>query len=317
MASPVQSRSVPSTRSGQGPPPSTGGPDSGGGGRPSTPGAGTGHSPLRPLPAESFLDRIRDRVAGGHGPAWVSDRLGPSRLTSGGDPPLRDPAEALDHINLDRRSRRTPWRFVLTGAVVAVVVVVAWWLLAPAPPPVEVSLPAAAADDATSAVASAERPGGSAGDRGGNAEMAVAADGRPGAGSSLGDEGQGPAETSAETPAELVVHASGAVASPGVYRVPAGSRVDDLIRAAGGLALDADVDRVNLAAALVDGERIWVPRRGEVEVPDVVAGGGGTAAAGPGGRSAAEQGGDVVIDLNTATAEELESLPGVGPATAA
>jgi competence protein ComEA len=98
----------------------------------------------------------------------------------------------------------------------------------------------------------------------------------------------------------LVVHAAGAVARPGLYRLPPGARVDDLVAAAGGVAADADVDRINLAAALVDGERVYVPRVGEA-VP--VAGDDAASSSGP-------------IDLNTADESQLDSLPGVGPATA-
>jgi competence protein ComEA len=99
---------------------------------------------------------------------------------------------------------------------------------------------------------------------------------------------------------EMVVHAAGAVMRPGVYRVADGARVADLIDAAGGPTPDADLDRLNLAAGVRDGEQIYVPRIGEP----------GTAAP---GSAAADDG---IVDLNTATSVELESLPGIGPATA-
>ncbi len=110
--------------------------------------------------------------------------------------------------------------------------------------------------------------------------------------------------TTTAVPGPVVVHVAGAVVRPGVQRLPAGSRVIDAVDAAGGLRADADAGRVNLAADLVDGTQVYVPAVGEV-VPVVVASPGST-----------DQGGGV-IDLNTADASLLESLPGVGPATAA
>jgi competence protein ComEA len=106
----------------------------------------------------------------------------------------------------------------------------------------------------------------------------------------------------------IVVHVAGAVVSPGLYRLGGDPRVADALDAAGGPAADADLDAVNLAGKLADGERVYLPRRGEVP-PAVVTGGAG----GPTGGGGAPAG---PLDLNAATAEQLESLPGVGPATA-
>jgi competence protein ComEA len=111
--------------------------------------------------------------------------------------------------------------------------------------------------------------------------------------------------------AQLVVEVGGAVNHPGVYRLPTGSRIGDAITAAGGYGPRVDAtaadSRLNLAAPLHDGDEIHVPSRDEA-----------VASAGPGAAVAggASQGGGL-IDLNSATAAELDTLPGVGPATAA
>jgi competence protein ComEA len=101
----------------------------------------------------------------------------------------------------------------------------------------------------------------------------------------------------------VVVHVAGAVRAPGVYRMRAGARVDDVVSRAGGALPRADLTQVNLAAKVEDGRQIVVPRRVSV------------ASAAPGVVAPAAPAG-VPVNLNTATLEQLDELPGVGPATA-
>jgi competence protein ComEA len=103
-----------------------------------------------------------------------------------------------------------------------------------------------------------------------------------------------------------VVHVVGAVHDPGVYRLAAGARVEDAIDRAGGATGGADLQAVNLAAKVADGQQIVVPRRSTAAAAP------GAAAAPPGTASAPSG----PINLNSATAEQLDTLDGVGPATA-
>ena len=109
-----------------------------------------------------------------------------------------------------------------------------------------------------------------------------------------------PEPSAPPTPQVIVVDVVGAVARPGVVHLPAGARVLDALLAAGGMTADADLFALNKAAPLRDGARIYVPRPGE------------TVPAGALGSTA-----DAKVNLNSATASELDALPGVGPATAA
>lgn len=108
-----------------------------------------------------------------------------------------------------------------------------------------------------------------------------------------------PEPTAQPTPQTILVDVVGAIAHPGVVRLPAGARVLDALLAAGGMTGEADLFALNKAAPLRDGMRIYVPRPGETI---------------PGGSAASPA--ETKVNLNTATAAELDALPGVGPATA-
>ena len=111
--------------------------------------------------------------------------------------------------------------------------------------------------------------------------------------------------------ASVFVHIDGAVVAPGVYELTGPlPRVNDAVIAAGGLAEDVDTSALNLAAVLSDGEKIHVPRQGEAVVTEQTSSGAAS-------RPDAGPSSSGVININTATAEELDSLPGVGPSTAA
>lgn len=99
------------------------------------------------------------------------------------------------------------------------------------------------------------------------------------------------------TSGKLFVHVVGAVRRPGLYRLSKGTRVADALARAGGVTAKAQVELVNLAAPLADGQQVVVPRRGSA---------GAAVGAAPGGP----------VHLNTATLEQLDALPGVGPVTA-
>jgi competence protein ComEA len=110
----------------------------------------------------------------------------------------------------------------------------------------------------------------------------------------------------APSQARVLVHVVGAVRRPAVYRLAATARVLDAVRAAGGAVRGADLEAIDLAAPLVDGEQVQVPRRG-------------AATPGPAGAAAVASGGAprAPVHLNGADAAALDGLPGIGPATAA
>lgn len=167
--------------------------------------------------------------------------------------------------------------------------------------------------------------------------QAVGAQQSPGA-QSTAQPGANPSESAqggVSGEATVRVHVAGAVNNPGVYTLPAQGRAVDAIAAASGAAADADLDRVNLAGALSDGVQIYVPHRGETAAPAQIQPNGGTANAGQGNAAnGASQGGtqpqpartltpagnaqkgSAPVNINTATAEELQTLPRIGPAMA-
>lgn len=101
---------------------------------------------------------------------------------------------------------------------------------------------------------------------------------------------------------DVVVDVTGAVTRPGVYRLPAGARVTDAVERAGGVSGGALLEAINLAARLADGQQVVVPKRGPAGAPLAAVG------------AASEKG---PISLGTATVEQLDTIDGIGPVTAA
>ena len=109
----------------------------------------------------------------------------------------------------------------------------------------------------------------------------------------------------APTAEPIIVYISGAVHHPDVYLLPAAARVKDAVLAAGGLTEEADADRINLASRLADGQHIYVPRHGEQPPAEL-----------PGEAGAAAPGAEELLNINTASTAELDSLPGIGQSLA-
>lgn len=217
-------------------------------------------------------------------------------------------------------------RVLLLVAVLALVAVV-WGVtqFSAAPRAEQVASPSASAES-VQAVGAQQSPG---------AQSAAQSTAQPGAHPSESAQGGG-----ASGEATVRVHVAGAVNNPGVYTLPAQGRAVDAIAAASGAAADADLDRVNLAGALSDGVQIYVPHRGETAAPAQIQPNGGTANAGQANaangaaQNGASQGGtqpqpartltpagsaqkgSAPVNINTATAEELQTLPRIGPAMA-
>ena len=220
-------------------------------------------------------------------------------------------------------------RVLLLVAVLALVAVV-WGVtqFSAAPRAEQVASPGASAES-VQAVGAQQSPGAQPGTQ--SAAQSTA---------QLGAHPSESAQGGASGEATVRVHVAGAVNNPGVYTLPAQGRAVDAIAAASGAAADADLDRVNLAGALSDGVQIYVPHRGETAAPAQIQPNGGTANAGQGNaangaaQNGASQGGtqpqpartltpagsaqkgSTPVNINTATAEELQTLPRIGPAMA-
>lgn len=221
-------------------------------------------------------------------------------------------------------TRSTRWglspRVLLLVAVLALVAVVWGVTQFSAAPRAEQAASPSASAESVQAVGAQQSPG---------AQSATQSTAQPGANPSASAQGGASGE------ATVRVHVAGAVNNPGVYTLPAQGRAVDAIAAASGAAADADLDRVNLAGALSDGVQIYVPHRGETAAPAQIQPNGGTANAGQGNAAnGASQGGtqpqpartltpagsaqkgSTPVNINTATAEELQTLPRIGPAMA-
>lgn len=206
--------------------------------------------------------------------------------------PPRSPLDTIGrgvHAAVDRIQWFGIGRLVAVSCCVVAVGAGAFWLVRAPTPPVEASLPyASSSTAATSLPTSTPAPT--------STPTTVA-------------------ESAVDPAGEVVVHVAGAVVAPGVYRLEAGSRAIDAVLAAGGATADADPDAVNLAQVLRDGDRIVVPTVADaVELVPGISGSGGGEAGTTGGTDA---GTEAPVDLNRAGVDELDALPGIGPATAA
>lgn len=172
------------------------------------------------------------------------------------------------------------------------------------------SLGTARSASAASAQASARSP--APGPGGGGAGLA----------SSAGPASSGGATSGGDTAGsgQIVVDVDGAVAHPGLYKLPPDSRVQAALAAAGGLSPQADVHRINRAAKLHDGQKLYVLSQGESGPPQAASSGQGcegqACTSAEGGVAGSDTEGQGLVNINTANATQLTQLPGVGPAIA-
>lgn len=246
-------------------------------------------------------------AAGDGGAGWVPDP--PAQPAAGAEPlprrkpggqPSRARAEIADRVPAGLRAAavvpggRAVAGLALLVALAVVTALVTTWAARPREQPVPARQPLGAPLSLAAATGAAG-PAASSG------------------GSSAAGTGDGSAGVPAEptVPGRLLVHVAGAVRRPGLVELPSGSRVADAVEAAGGPTTRAQPASVNLARPLVDGEQVVVLRRGETGA------GPATAADSPNlGGPAAPGAVGGPVDLNTATMEELDTLPGIGPVLA-
>jgi len=237
------------------------------------------------LPRRPGAIRPAARVPGAPDEAPDPDFWGPDRRTRRHDRARREPVPFRSTVGLDAVIERIrEWRPSIGAIVIAVaalVVGVVWY---------QIGLGAS-----------------DAGTRGASVSSGTVARTEPAATSPAPTQTSPPSSVARRSRGSLiVVHVAGAVATPGVIELPAGSRVVDALEATGGALPDADIDRLNLAAKLVDGQRVLVVRKGDPPVAEDalgLTGGEATAPAEP-------------VNLNTASAAQFEALPGIGPVLA-
>lgn len=257
---------------------------------------------------------------GPNGPSGLLDMAGGRDFSFAGGAGAGSPPPAA----AGTVAARLRWRLGLRAAVLlGVLSLVAggwfWWRVAAAVPEV---MPLSAVTETGTA------------DAGAGAATGEDDAGSPGSAGDGGQPGSG-GDGAGDSAGTAVVHVAGAVKKAGVVRLPKGSRVHDAIVAAGGATALADLNRLNLASVLEDGQKIYVPRQGEPVQPEAGAPGGqpggqpavsapagsppaGTGAAGTGSGASNDGSGaaGAKVNLNTATVEELDGLPRVGPVLA-
>lgn len=184
------------------------------------------------------------------------------------------------------------------------------------------SLGTARSVSAASAQASARSPApGSGGGVSGPTRSGQATEGTSASAAAAGSSGGGAAGgADAAGSGQIVVDVDGAVAHPGLYKLPLGSRVQAALAAAGGLSPQADAHRINRAAKLHDGQKLYVLSQGESTPPQAASSGQGcegqACTSAEGGVAGSDPEGQGLVNINTANATQLTQLPGVGPAIA-